>query len=287
MLNLKVETDPDAYSIFGCNIASGIILENYNIIKEENPKDERVKYKKLYINGLTLYRNFIDCLTGNTDYKLKLLKNDVILKTKIKEHFLEDVKYFIQGAIDTGFEDISIYILNYKKVEKNWNNFRDESNMTPIKYYVWKTFDYIKDKLRESFLEFTRVYTDHRIPSLDQSYIVTHIGLDLLNFSYNNNIMVIESHTGEFKGFDKWYTKYHKFGNRDMSIFPFNELLYRFLGDEWFVKPENIPFRRWLYELAKKSYWNQYTREAKILADIRLKDRFIYNKIKQIKKLYP
>jgi len=235
-----IKLNKEAISDIGCNIATGIILEK---LLEGNKKDIY-----LYINVFTLYRNFIGCLDGSSDDKIKYLKNKSILN-KIYDLFVKDSLMFINHAIENGIK-ITVYELEYKKL---------------LKDFKYKTIDEFK--------------------GLKYFILTTQPGLDLLPLVKYNDVKIIESHTGEVKDNTKWYTKLRKYGKNDMSIIPFNTVTYYIYGDNDLVKPENPSIRKYVYGIAKRTNWYQGINSSGIISRIMFNDRPLASNLKRIVKI--
>jgi len=279
-----VKIDDDAYSSFGCNVATGIILESILMFRENNPKDKISKINTIFINGYTLYRNLIDCLEGHTLDKIKILKND-LGRVRVRKLFVEDTLKFFHALEEVGIET-KIFLPSYKTPKEKFHNWLGEEELNPLKALITKTQHRALMELHSKVASLFRL-TDYKFSHTNNLFIVTHLGLDLLNYTQYNNVVVVESHTGEFKRKDKWYTKLHKLGKNDLSILPFNEIIYRIFGDTWYVKHENIPLRKFIYKLALKKHWYYDMSNDDVLTSIKQEDQALYQELKRtIKPIY-
>lgn len=266
----------EAISDIGCNIASGIVLET--LATEKN------KGVNIYINMFTLYRNFTSCLEGNSETKIKFFKS-AIDTNEIYKQFLLDSEVFLEGILELGFKPI-VYIPNYKKVRKNWTNVRDINEFKGVKHFIMLTeagvIKQFKDKFKDAVIE-----TTHILPYSKDMFIITHIGLDLLNYPKNNDVKLLESHTGSIKYIDGWFSKYHKISNFNMSILPFNSLLYQLLGDNFMIKPQNIKLRKRIYDIAISMKWFQNMTSENVLSTIKRSDFILGREIENLRyKVY-
>ena len=270
---LKLNTE--AISSLGCNIASGIVLEQ--LIHNKSKK------LPIYFNVKTLFRNYVACLDGNADEKIKILKNHVVARPIIK-NFIEDTSILVNAFIDAGY-DIKLYNIDYKPFLKNVFEARKEEDLKGLKSVVRKieslAISYIKK-------DFPGIFEEHKpkVKFAKEFYIVTHIGIELLNFTGNKKVTLIESHTGEMKDFTKWYSKYAKIGSRRMDIFGFNELLYNILGDNEYVKPTDIKLRKHIFNIAIENAWTSDMSENEVRASIKRRDPIILREIERNYKKY-
>jgi len=271
--------DTDAISTLGCNIATGIILENI--------ADKDIKGKIYYLNIKTLYRNYINCLSGKTDDKVRLLKNKSLLN-KVYDGFIEDTKIVVDAIINMGMEPV-LYNPDYKEVtkfyNKRYNNFKSYDDFTGVKYFILITEERAIFKVMELFKGVVKK-TTHKLPYFKDMFITSHIGLDLLNYVNKRDVILLESHTGVMKKYDMWYTKYHKIGKLPMNVFPFTELLYVILGDDNFIRPLNIKIRKEIHKVAINNGWYTSMDGKNIINLIRKYDITLGNEIKSLFKSF-
>ena len=275
----------EAFSSFNCNIASGIIVENIIMLREKDPTSKLLKPDTMYINGFTLFRNLVECLNGNTESKVNLLKSK-IGRVKVIELFLTDTDYFLNGLAHLELKETMIYVPDYSKLSTHWQLWKSPEKLSTLKYLIYQTWEQAKIRLLVKYPGLVKK-TTYLLPHKKDIYLVTHLAQDLLNYTNSKTALLVESHTGDIKDYTRWYTKYKKFGNHEMSIFPFNELLLSFLGDNWFLGSETPKFKKWLYTIARKYSWNPFTTEKQILNSIIKKDKILGEKIKKkYKKIY-
>jgi len=268
-----VAINDDALSDIGCNIVSGVVAEKIIAEDKEN--------KHLFINVYTLYRNFVSCLDGDAESKIRMFKQFGNLK-KIHDLFIKDTLEFV-NVLTTNGVNVTIYELDYSKLSKTFN-FKNANEFKGLRYYLVTTQDGANKVLKEAMSGIYKVYTT-KLEHVKDMYITTHIGLDLLPLIKHKDVCLIESHTGEIKDNLKWYSKLRKYGNNDMSLIPFNEATYHIYGDNEFIKPEPIPTRKVVYEIAKGLHWYQGLRSNDVLSGITRKDRSLGNKLKSFMKL--
>ena len=254
MINLNSE----AISDIGCNIATGIAIES--IVNSGENKG------KVFLNAYTLYRNFVNCIDGSTDEKIKYLKNAKTLNT-IMEMFLEDTNKALSFLLDSGIEAI-VYTLDYKQIAKFYkDSFKSVAEFKGLKYFILSTQDLAVKKLKEKF---SGAYVKYgiKIDHVKNMFIITHIGLDLLPLAKFKDVNLVESHTGEIKPNVRWYSKLKKLGDNDMSSIPFNEATYRVFGDNTFIKPIDLKSRRKVYDISKDLKWYQGLSSNKVVSGI-------------------
>jgi len=263
-----LKINPEAISSFGFNIASGIILEKLI--------ENKAKKLPIFFNARTLFRNYVGCLDGKADDKISALKNSLRIRTILK-NFIEDTKLLIHSFLENGY-DINFYEIDYKPFLKKVMIDRDQSSIKglrgAIKYRE-------KNALIEISKNFPGIYIKSK-PKLElekKCYIVTHIGIELLNFIGNEDVLLAESHTGEIKDYTRWYSKYAKIGARRMDIFPFNEFIYNILGDYEYVEPLNIKLRKHIYNIAIEEAWTSSMSEKAVKKSLKRKDLILFREL--------
>jgi len=268
----KIHLAEEAISDTGSNIASGITLETLATVKN--------KGVNVYINMFTLYRNFTNCLEGNSETKIKFFKS-AIDTNEIYKQFLLDSEIFLEAILELGFKPI-VYIPNYKKIKSNWTNVREVNDFKGLKYFIMLTetgvVEQFKDKFKDAVIE-----TTHKLPYNKDMFIITHIGLDLLNYVKQNDVKLLESHTGIIKYKNAWNSKYYKIGKHTMTIIPFNSLLYQIFGDSYMIKPQNMKLRKLIYEMAIKNKWYDSMTSDNILSFIKRKDSILGKDLSSLK----
>jgi len=271
--------DPDAISPTGINIATGVCLENMIL------NGTWSNHKVWFINVYTYVRNFISCLPGNVKKKEEFLSLETNIDKMVKQMSNELDIIYNSFPNNADFEVI-FYRPKYSVLKKKIPNYREPKTFRGFKKVVLEISDHIINKLESKRQEnFYKI--ELKLPYYENAVITTHIGLDLLAYAYDKKALALESHTGEFKDYSRWYTKYHKLGSKDLSIIPFNEILYYIFGDNYYVDPHVVKTREWVYEIALKKKWNFNTSEALVISHLKLADPVAWRSyVKKIKKTF-
>jgi len=264
---------PSKYKSYtGINFATGIILEK--IIEKD-----LLKFYDVYLfNVKTLLRNLINLLPGRASDKIRFLRLESNL-LKIIDELLSEVEIINENLKDG---KVIFYFNNYKPLFKKLDNVRKISDFKGFKQESMIAIETMAKILTDEKL-FPILNTTLYLPKPDmrgqKTLLTTHVGIDLLNYQYHPDTHLIESYTGEIKKYNKWYTKMHKIGKKDMSIIPFNEILYYIMGDDLYIRPRELELREWIYEVALNKRWNYNTKLTKIKDDLRSSDLSRYNAI--------
>ena len=269
-----VKLNSDAISDLGCNVVTSIVAETlFNVDKED---------KELYISVYTLYRNFVSCIDGDADAKVRMFKSSSNVK-KVIDLFIKDTLVFVNACLTNNVK-VTIYEMDYKRIAKSFTNFKSAGDFKGVRYYIATTQDAANKALKEAMPGIYKAQT-FKLEHKKDMYITTHIGLDLLPLAKFKDVTLIESHTGEFKDNLKWYTKLRKYGKNDMSLIPFNEVMYRIFGDKDYIAPDTISSRKFIYSIAESLGWYQGLSSRDVLSGITRRDSSFGNKLKSMFKL--
>jgi hypothetical protein len=225
---------------FPVSIGTGLALETLflpvtEVIDPDRvapPKIVKDAYSTYLINASTLIRNLLSSVT----YKdLVTHSPTVILDT-----LLEEIEY-LSTLFQIQDMHMGLYVNTYEVATK-----RHQPNVRLISTENQKHIQHLTDHCLKHLRQQDDVqhFTDKLI--YDQAatmLVLTHIPWDLLSHSKVNKLDLLESHTGVVKSRKDWNTKYHKLGDRDLSMLPFTEELLVLFGDSIMFKPQSVKLR--------------------------------------------
>jgi len=261
---------------------TGLTIPNNSLYTTFNALELGKKYKYWYINLLTIVRNVVNGIEGRA--------KDIINKYYKKKYFYPIVKEISREIEQLNHligNDIKLiyYLPTYEKIYRKIDNVRTVNDFKGLRYYqIRYQYALATSTVTASGILVNKINTN--IPILDKSIITTHYHVDLLNVKRSLDAIYLESFTGDVKRYTDFYTKYHKLGKKDMSVFPFIETLYWVLGDDNLIKPFPVKVREELYKLALKKRWNPSTSKSKVLYDIRYNFNELYKTIKDYPIIY-
>ena len=268
---MKSYLSDSAIGDYGCNVVSGIAID---VLKKEKNKP-----KQFYINASTLWRNFVSCLDGKADSKILLLKNNVRVKSLI-DVFVEDTRILLDNLQEL-VDEIVIYKIDYIEfAKKHKSSFKTIAEFKGVTYYTLYREIMATTALEKAFPSIFKRYRT-KITDLKQGFIMTHIGLDLLPFTKSSKVKLIESFTGEIKEKNKWYTKLKNVGKSSLQFIPFSEVTYFIFGDDLFVKPKPLTFRKHLINLSKQAHWLYDLTSNEFINVLRRHDSITANELKR------
>ena len=253
-------------SSFPLSIGTGLTLESmffptiarYDDKREIpitlNPDD----YAIHYFNIFTLARNIVNACSYKE--KVKIYTSKYLIETLEEE--IQNIEYLYSN---TTCEPV-IFIPDYKDVYLKFNLNKGDKLPRAYEEYMY-VFNMLK-KL-DLNIDLKVVAGDIKLPKNNKKVLITTSYIvDLLNISRINNLYLLESHTGKLKKQSDWYSKYHKIGKRDMSVFPFDKDILFILGDKTFIKPLKLTFRVMLHDYAVICKWTSFTNSIKVGSDL-------------------
>lgn len=266
---------------FGVSLGTGFMLESiFQPIEDrydpERPIPNKVKvdkYKYHFYNLITLVRNFTTSF--NTVMPIDLVMKD----NKFFNVFIEELLTINSLYLQTQCRPV-FYLPTHDKLVGIFNNGKSDNYTTPIKRGL-EIYSYLK-KMKFKEIKDLNFLTDFiKFPKIDvESLVTTSYSVDLLN---RNNFSLLNSHTGELILPKDFYRLYNKIGSKDMSVFPFREILVYLIGDTNTSSIINTKTRLLLHELAVKDKWNNRTTEDHI-KDLIRKDDLLSPYLKSYKK---
>lgn len=267
-------------SSFPVSIGTGLMLESlffptserYDTKREIPVKLNVDNYKYHIYNIGTLTRNILSAANQKPTVEVLAMGN-------FKNALLGEIVSLKELYSNTKCTPV-IFIPDYTQVYKMLNH----GKLTDATVEILNTELIFKTISKLEIKHIISVVNDgFRLPKLDgKCLLTTSYPVDLLN--HNLTFTLLESHTGKLKEKWEWYTKYHKIGSKDMSVFPFLEVMLYFLGDTTMVSPVGLSARNELHKLAVLNNWTARTSKDKVISDIyknpMLKD--IYTKYKKL-----
>lgn len=216
------------------------------------------KYTTYVINVYTILRNIVNAVQVKE-------KDEVLNHDEVKYVVLEEVNT-LKSIYESNNLNVLLWYPDYTEVIKNMTKGKD--NVDLVTYTKLHMYSNVLKSIKEQ-LKVNCLVTNHKLPYEDlkseKILLYTHIATDLLN---KLKISLIESHTGVVKEKEEFYTRYHKLGKADMSMFPFTETLLYYLGDYTISPITSLSTRRALVTLAINANWTYRTTDEKVRYDI-------------------
>lgn len=269
----------------GTSIGTHLMLEslfsyNYELYDKERifkPIDPS-KYDYHVYNIFTIMRNILGSYSTVKD------KRTILLSKTFASVLALEIEHMTNCYIHSGTKlKPLLFYPDYKKIYKEYNKNKEIQDTVP------RSMQFMMDTYLGSLSKVTTIASvnkkgTYRLPKIEGTgLITTHIPCDL--FNNNNNLYLLESHTGALKSSSEYNSKYHSLGKQSMAHLPWHEELLYMFGDHLFVTPLPIIIRRKLYDLSIRSHWNVKTTRSKVRGDI-MRDTELYSYMAVFGRMY-
>lgn len=224
----------------------------------------------IYINVRTLLRNMMNATEND---KITTVKPDDYLRALKSE--LTEIKDYISSQEESKLK-VFYYLPTYKSLHKEFGATAElrevRTDLQKAKLEIEKA---VFGKLEQELLalEPEKRYvniTDMGVKPAEREIglLLTHYPVDLLYSPGFSKLLLLESHTGEIKAENEWYTKFHAEATERI---PFNKAMLIFFGDSGgMFKPQHHKARNALLAVADKYKWTYQTTRDKILLNLQL-----------------
>lgn len=249
-----------AVGIYPISIATSLAIEGLTHTGEYESNDGIAPIKDcevLYINLRTLFRNAF----GSFEDLKDRLNFEVMRETLIAD--VAGIKEAVKAVSPNTVCVIYLCTFQDKTVERTFKEAKFKNPNTPNQvFYSALEFDIYKEA--EDFIEELKLF-DVEIKGDKDTFILTHLPVDLLWYRNFPALSLLESHTGKVKKRTLWYTKL----NGKRPEIPFNKAFLQIFGDGVMFSPQGIKVRRVIQKIAEKNRWNQNTSDEKIKMNFR------------------
>ena len=223
----------------------------------------------LYINVRTLLRNMLNAMDSDKIFNVSVEDYVKAIKSELTE-----IKTFLDSQEEAKLT-VFFYLPTYDSLAKEFGSSAElrepSTDLQKQKIQLEKdVFGKIEAELKTLPVENKyiniidmEIKTDKR----ERAFLLTHLPVDLLYTKGFANVMLLESHTGEIKRENKWYTKFHSDASERI---PFNKAMLIFFGDSGgMFKPQHHKARSALMAVAEKYKWTYQTTRDKILQNLK------------------
>lgn len=251
------------------SIATSLAIESVCGIHPEIQvtKAPILEVKHIFINLRTLIRNIVGSV--ETEVK-KMLTADLVLNALTEELSLIDAAISKYGE---GKATVIFYACSYSSLKRLFPHAIHREITTDLQ----KSYNQLeRDTLKELF----KIPPTHDIRQFDvnldgnypESFILTHITIDLLSKYSFKDLQLIESHTGKIKKPSLWNTKLTK-GN-DLMRIPFCKFSIQVFGDNGqLFSPMPSAIKKQVVEMAEADKWTTVSTKERLISSInKIKD---------------
>lgn len=246
------------------SIATGLAIEAACGVHPEIQVDKApvLDVQRILINLRTMVRN----IHGSVPTEIK-----TILTTEAVFSVLVEEMQILEAAITKASQGtciVSFYCCSYSALRRRFPSaaVRDKRSDLQTQYQdleeaVLKQFRAFggSHDVRYWDLDFTGRFED--------TFIMTHLPVDLLNKDKFTRLRLLESHTGTIKDYPQWNTKLTK--GKELTRIPFNRVTMQVFGDngnQFFPMTRHL--RELVVKLAEDKAWKTVTTMDKIKFDI-------------------
>lgn len=240
--------------------ADGLPLKTGSTIKD---------YRALYLNVRTLCRNFI----GSQDFMTRksLTANDIIYGIVADLRIIKEV---LSRYTPLGIKIIP-YICSYASLQQIFPKavFRQAATDIQKENIIIENnvLSHFIDSVKQGNTGIKIFDTRFHNTKEEETLILTHCPVDLLNAKCFKKLVLLESHTGKQKTNIEWNSKLKNFKKEHTRI-PFNEITLQLFGDtgDMFFPKANPKIKARIVEIAEKYKWNPLTTKDRIINNVRL-----------------
>lgn len=252
-------------SLMGMSIGTGLAIESLLGFDAEGQRikgrDHLAKTGQLFINLRTLIRNYHssmeravqDKATLN-DYHDSVVRDMMTLTGVLKDATSDRIK-------------IIVYNKDYDDIKKHLPRAEVNKPRTPLQLEYAnresQTIRAIMEGSNDGDYELIKSNFYMNAISYENRFhtgFITHLPIDLIDPAIDRyETYLLESHTGEIRTHDRWYTKMKGDRTKLMHL-PFNHVTLQTFGDSAnMLKHQPLEVRRSLMELANKLGWSPRT----------------------------
>lgn len=260
---------------FPLSIATSLAIEGSLGIHPDHPAGEKLlgDFNELWVNLKTLFRNYHNAV-GRDNYD----------STKIQEHYthfeqeMESLEKVVNSET-SGKVRVVYYLPNYDRVASRFPHALMRKDTTDIQKQYTARMKALLTMVVNNKKEQIKIYSDLILRESGRAVLLlTSYPIDLTTSSFSS-IALLESHTGNIKQRNQWYTKFYD--GKELASIPFTQGSLTIFGDNEMFRPLPISYRKSILELAKKYNWSFATTWDKITYGLNtLKDRYLAEHLK-------
>lgn len=248
-----------AVGAFPISISTSLALEGAAGIYEDRPVFPApiLKYKELWINVRTLYRNFYGSLDKNTA--------SLVLPGDLSESIMFEMDTIVSvvNEISENKTKVIFYFSNYADIDTKYKLAVTRMDNTDNQKFhtalANKTYGIL---LKNKNLDIKGFQCKIKPEDKTKALILTNYAVDLLSEKDFGYLTLLESHTGVLLERSQWHRKY--IDGKELSQIPYRLCFLQLFGDSQTFRPLNIKWKREIIEIANKYKWSTLTTDDKI-----------------------
>lgn len=218
-------------------------------------------YEAVWINVRTLYRNLIGAIDHTS--RSTLIYKDLVDAINNEMQIIESTfSHSTKGRVNVTF-----YVCSYASVSRRFPHAGHKHPNTPLQKENFALEQLTIRALTESHPNHDYREFDVDFDGVQQNtLIITHYPIDLLNRYKFKMLSLLETHTGAVKSPGRWYTKLHTVSG--VSI-PFDRMTLQIFGDNILFSPVPMAIRRAILRIAEANKWTAVSTKELIVKSIK------------------
>lgn len=251
---------------FPISIATALALETICGLNPEKPitgKLPILEPELIYINIRTIIRNIL----GSVDSVIKhQLTADIVISAVFEE--LNAIEHIV-SKYSNGLNRVAYYACSFSNLKKEFPYALMKTiNSELQQHYFNLERDTIKLLLKEPPQQEIDIYDTKLNKPKGNTFLISHLPIDLLSKSNFTDLTLLETHTGNLKKPLEWNTKLTK--GKDLLRMPFNKFTLQVFGDNnQLFSGQLSKVQKAVIEMAEAHKWNATTTSDRIMLGIR------------------
>lgn len=250
---------------FQVSIPTSLAVESACGVYPERPVTPAplTEVKEIWFNLRTLHRNLIGSLSAEA--------RNQVMPEQIVPALIEELAILESVLIKAseGRARPVFYLADYSPLASKFPKAVFKKATTPKQEFAYKVEQHsVMGVLQQQPPQDMRTYRYEITGSHPESFIVTHLPVDLLARHRFRRLSLLESHTGTIKPPPQWSSKLTD--GKNLSHIPFNSFTLQVFGDNGHMFSPHLPaLRRVVLEMAERDHWTALTTMEKIRESIR------------------
>lgn len=250
---------------FPISIGTSLAIESACGVFPERPVDPPPlrNVKEIWVNLRTVVRNLVGALSPEV--------RDMVLPGQLVPAMLEDMA-ILESTVSkasAGMVRVVFYCCDYSSLSRVFPNAMLRTPKTE-KQHLQKALEdnAVTLTIQSSPPQDLRFFRFEITGSFPQSFIITHLPVDLLARYSFSRLELLESHTGAIKPPPQWHTKLT--GGKELINIPFNRFSLQVFGDNGHQFGSMLPsVRKEVLRVAEQDNWTTITTDEKIRVSLR------------------
>lgn len=227
----------------------------------------------LMVNLRTLVRNALNAF--GKDYEKATIETLV-------DAVIEDVSGIQQMLEYANLNvELKVYFCDYTDLPQRFANAKFNNPTTDRQVLYAETSAAVLAQLKDTTISGETIHkSDWKLSSTKDTFLLTHLPIDLLSVKDFKRLRLVESHTGRFKTQADFQTKLKL--PKDTATIPFNGLTLQIFGDGATFGVYDPVVKKKVLEASIKNRWHLLTTETRIKDSLKLTDKFTYELVKNL-----